>query len=116
MKFGARDAKKSQPEYDFLLEEDTIEFVQALTMAGSDKQPVNDLTEAERKRMTIDETRKSLPIFPFRESLLQAIKDHQVTRAVISRSVKRGWSIRLTWPFEFRFYLILHFFRVGADH
>ena len=78
MTFGARDAKKSQPEYDFLLEEDTIEFVQALTMAGSDKQPTNDLTESERKKLSIKETRESLPIYPFRASLLAAIRQHQV--------------------------------------
>lgn len=36
------------------------------------------MTEAERKQMTLDEVRRSLPIFPFKESLLQAVKDHQV--------------------------------------
>ena len=36
------------------------------------------MTDAERKRMTIDEIKKSLPIFPFCESLLEAIKAHQV--------------------------------------
>lgn len=28
--------------------------------------------------MTISETRKSLPIWPFREDLIQAVKTHQV--------------------------------------
>ncbi|OQV17529.1 putative pre-mRNA-splicing factor ATP-dependent RNA helicase DHX16 [Hypsibius exemplaris] len=80
MHFGARDAKAKQPEYDLLLEEDKIEFVQALTMAGSEAVPneMNEMSEADRKRMTMKETRESLPIFPFRESLLAAIKEHQV--------------------------------------
>jgi pre-mRNA-splicing factor ATP-dependent RNA helicase DHX16 len=79
MTFGARDAKTKQPEYEFLLEEDKINFVQALTMPGSEKHPEdNGLSEADRKRMTLKETRESLPIYAFRESLLAAIKEHQV--------------------------------------
>ncbi len=37
-----------------------------------------DLSAAQRKRLSIAETRKSLPIFKFREDLLQAIEDHQI--------------------------------------
>lgn len=36
------------------------------------------VSEAEKKKMSIKEVRKSLPIYPFREDLLQAIKEHQV--------------------------------------
>ena len=51
------------------------------------------MSEAERKQQTFEEvrdcmlvfvyinlfqTRRSLPIFPFKESLLQVVKDHQV--------------------------------------
>lgn len=78
MRFGAQDAKSKQPEYEYLLEEDKIDFVMALTMAGTDEKHDQNLTDAERKKMSIDETRKSLPIFPFKESLLAAIKHHQV--------------------------------------
>ncbi|XP_037817197.1 pre-mRNA-splicing factor ATP-dependent RNA helicase DHX16 [Lucilia sericata] len=76
--FGAKDAK-AQEEYELLLD-DQIDFIQALTMDGSkdkiSKEP--EMTEAERKRMTIEETRKSLPVYPFKEDLITAIKEHQI--------------------------------------
>lgn len=36
------------------------------------------LDEAEVKAKTIDETRKSLPVYQYRDEFLQAVKDHQV--------------------------------------
>lgn len=95
--FGAKD-KATKDEYDLLLE-DQIEFIQALQMPGKnlfclvallfaircitvgtkdkDKQEPQ-LTETQRKRLDIEETKKSLPIYPFRDDLIQAIKEHQV--------------------------------------
>lgn len=37
-----------------------------------------ELTETEKKRMTIEETQKSLPIYPFKESFIDAVRGHQV--------------------------------------
>lgn len=78
MRFGARDARDKGEKYELILD-DAIEFVQALRVPGTkekDKGP--ELSEQERRKLSIQETRKSLPIFPFREDLLQAIADHQV--------------------------------------
>ena len=36
------------------------------------------LTETEKKKLSLQETRRSLPIFPFRDDLIQAIREHQV--------------------------------------
>ena len=36
------------------------------------------ISEAEIKKISLQETRRSLPIFPFREDLLKAIEDHQI--------------------------------------
>lgn len=36
------------------------------------------MTETQKKRMTIEECQKSLPIFPFKQSLIDAVRDHQV--------------------------------------
>ena len=50
-------------------------------MAGSRKEGDEEevvMSEKERKKMSIDETRKSLPIYKYRDSLLEAIRDHQV--------------------------------------
>ena len=36
------------------------------------------LSEAELKKMSIKEVRRSLPSYPFRQDLLEAIEDHQI--------------------------------------
>ncbi|GFR75215.1 pre-mRNA-splicing factor ATP-dependent RNA helicase PRP16 [Elysia marginata] len=41
-----------------------------------DKKP--KLSEKEAKKMSIEETQKSLPIYPFKKDLLQAVRDHQI--------------------------------------
>lgn len=75
-KFGAKDAKNE--EYELLLE-DQIEFIQALTLEGTkaDKKP--EISETERKKMDIAETKISLPVYPFRDDLIAAIREHQVS-------------------------------------
>ncbi|XP_057370593.1 pre-mRNA-splicing factor ATP-dependent RNA helicase DHX16-like [Daphnia carinata] len=82
--FGARDAKQRLQEkgkvhdYDLLLD-DTIDFVQTNQLAGTkgiEDQP--EVSDIQKKKMSLQETRKSLPIFPFREDLLQAVEDHQI--------------------------------------
>ncbi|XP_059619306.1 pre-mRNA-splicing factor ATP-dependent RNA helicase DHX16 [Phlebotomus argentipes] len=81
-KFGAKDAGSSrqQEEYDLLLD-DQIEFIQALTLEGSkdkDKGKKVELTEAQRRKMDIEDTKKSLPVYPFKEDLIAAIGEHQI--------------------------------------
>ncbi|KAM7304929.1 pre-mRNA-splicing factor ATP-dependent RNA helicase DHX16 [Ixodes scapularis] len=85
LRFGARDAherhKQKEKKYELILE-DAIEFVQALRVPGTkDKHKGPELSEGERKKLSLQETRRSLPIFPFREDLLQAIADHQSQRS-----------------------------------
>ncbi len=87
-KFGAKDAKKRHAEkakhYDLLLD-DEIEFVQAFKLTDNNKVIGDDeaddkknLSDYEKKRLTIEETKKSLPVYPFRESLLEAVEQYQV--------------------------------------
>ncbi|KAK3088261.1 hypothetical protein FSP39_016720 [Pinctada imbricata] len=80
MRFGAKDAKKKnkQKDYDVIMDEE-IEFVQALQMPGTkSKDDEPELSEAEKKVLSIQETRKSLPVWPFRHDLIDAIDTHQV--------------------------------------
>ncbi|KAH0630392.1 hypothetical protein JD844_013388 [Phrynosoma platyrhinos] len=60
--FGARDAGQRHPHKDY-------EYPQ-------EEKP--ELSEAERKKLSIQEVRRSLPIFPYREDLLAAIAEHQI--------------------------------------
>lgn len=80
-KFGAKDAAKQQDdEYELLLE-DQIEFIQAITLDGTkkDKKEEEAVTEQEKKRMDIKETKLSLPVYPFRGDLIAAIRQHQAS-------------------------------------
>ena len=76
-KFGAKDGKHSAAEEYELLMDEQIDFIQMLSLDGTkDKKP--QVTEAEKQKMTIAETKKSLPVFPFKEDLIAAIREHQV--------------------------------------
>ncbi|KAI1280803.1 Pre-mRNA-splicing factor ATP-dependent RNA helicase DHX16 [Halotydeus destructor] len=76
---GAKDKGKNQKEYDLLVEAE-IDFVQALTIGGVNVKKEDDKHVDSRtaKKMSLDEVRKSLPVYPYRERLIQAVKDHQV--------------------------------------
>lgn len=79
---GARDAKErrkeKEKEYDYILDEE-IEFVQALSMPGTkDQKKEPELSEHEKKRKTLKEVKESLPVFPFRDDFIEAVKEHQV--------------------------------------
>ena len=82
LKFGAKDAKSKNKDkdYDYVLDEE-IDFVQALAMPGSkrdeeEKEPF--LSESDKKKMSIAESRRSLPIWTFKEDLVAAVKEHQI--------------------------------------
>lgn len=87
--FGSLDkeAKSKQPKYDYILDEE-IQFVQQLTIPGvneilqhkdKEKSKVHEHEdENKRKHRTLQESRKTLPIYRFREDLMGAIRDHQV--------------------------------------
>nr|XP_032832214.1 pre-mRNA-splicing factor ATP-dependent RNA helicase DHX16 [Petromyzon marinus]XP_032832215.1 pre-mRNA-splicing factor ATP-dependent RNA helicase DHX16 [Petromyzon marinus]XP_032832216.1 pre-mRNA-splicing factor ATP-dependent RNA helicase DHX16 [Petromyzon marinus] len=85
MHFGARDAgqRNRQPQYELVLEEhETIEFVSSLTIKGNVEKDAEDadaaLSEQERRRVSMAEVRRSLPVFPYREALVAAVAEHQV--------------------------------------
>nr|XP_050863129.1 pre-mRNA-splicing factor ATP-dependent RNA helicase DHX16 isoform X1 [Vespula vulgaris] len=69
----------AQQDYDLLLE-DEIEFIQALRMPGSEKGTKREPSPSPQAKIlqTIQETKKSLPIYPFKNDLIQAIKEHQI--------------------------------------
>ncbi|KAL5467168.1 hypothetical protein EMCRGX_G031360 [Ephydatia muelleri] len=79
VRFGAKDAKEKnkQQEYDLVLE-DQITFVMTETVAGNRSDMEDRPSEEEVRKMTLAETRKSLPIYAYREALLKAVEEHQV--------------------------------------
>lgn len=79
-KFGAKGTAAAAEEYELLLD-DQIEFIQALRMDGDRKEgekKEEKVSITEQKKMDIAECKKSLPVFPFRDSLIEAVREHQV--------------------------------------
>jgi pre-mRNA-splicing factor ATP-dependent RNA helicase DHX16 len=103
--YGSKDkeAKNKQPKYDYILDEE-IQFVQQLTIPGvneilqqqqKEKLRINEHEdENKRKHRTLQETRKTLPIYRFRDDLLTAIRDHQVL--IIEGETGSGKTTQLT--------------------
>lgn len=59
--------------------DEQVEFALAEHVPGANVESnKTEMSDIDRKRMTIQETRKSLPIYPYREQLLEAIAEHQV--------------------------------------
>lgn len=80
-KFGSGESSsksKNEKNYEYLLE-DEISFVKALQIPGKNekkKEPEIDPVKLAKKSM--QEVRKSLPIYVYREQLLEAIKENQI--------------------------------------
>ncbi|KAF8133978.1 pre-mRNA splicing factor [Boletus edulis] len=83
-KTGAMDKREIVDHYEYVFDESqTIKFVMDQTLKGErmsekDKLLQRQIEEAEQRIKTIEETRKSLPVYTYREELLDAIKEHQV--------------------------------------
>ncbi|KAL5520016.1 hypothetical protein ACEPAG_1676 [Sanghuangporus baumii] len=84
-KVGAMDKPEMVDDYEYVFDESqTIQFVLGNTMAEdsglspADRLLRQQIEEAEKRAQTIEDTRKSLPIYHFRDQLLEAIKEHQV--------------------------------------
>lgn len=80
MKFGAKDAKNKNKakDYDLVVDEDQINFVMAEQIPGTKGKQEPEMNEYQRKRLTIEETQQSLPVYPYKGELIQAIRDHQI--------------------------------------
>ncbi|XP_031118889.1 pre-mRNA-splicing factor ATP-dependent RNA helicase DEAH1-like isoform X3 [Ipomoea triloba] len=82
LKFGSKDTKAKSEDYQFVFE-DQIDFIKAAVMEGvnvDQEYAVDELETSVAKSAfeKLQADRKTLPIYPYRDELLQAINDHQV--------------------------------------
>ncbi|XP_020082308.1 pre-mRNA-splicing factor ATP-dependent RNA helicase DEAH1-like isoform X1 [Ananas comosus] len=82
IKFGSKDRKQAADDYQYVFE-DGVEFIKASVMDGTQFEDElssgnDDSSDAKTMLEMLQEDRKSLPIYPYREELLKAIQDHQV--------------------------------------
>lgn len=73
-------------DYEYVFDDaQKINFIMDSKLEG-DKKPLtkeqrlmqNQLDEAEKKAASIEDTRKNLPIYQFRDDIIQAVADHQI--------------------------------------
>ncbi|KAJ7601018.1 pre-mRNA splicing factor [Mycena floridula] len=84
-KTGSMDKKEIVEEYDYVFDESqTIQFVMDAASAPTNKMSAAEkllqaqIDAAEKRAQSIDDTRKSLPIYAHKESLMEAVKNNQV--------------------------------------
>ncbi|MCD7457010.1 Pre-mRNA-splicing factor ATP-dependent RNA helicase DEAH1 [Datura stramonium] len=82
LKFRSKNRKQRSEDYQFVFE-DQIEFIKASLMDGVkvDQEPPTESIEKSMAKSAfgkLQEDRKTLPIYSYRDELLQAINDHQV--------------------------------------
>lgn len=80
MKFGSKD--KKHDDYEFVFE-NQIEFIQDEVMKGDnyDGEPYGDSPDESVAKSAFEKLqadRKTLPVYPYREKLLEAVNEHQV--------------------------------------
>ncbi|KAK7039214.1 hypothetical protein VNI00_010119 [Paramarasmius palmivorus] len=84
-KTGAMDKRELVDDYEYVFDESqTIKFVMESTMnpqsklSAAEKLLQAQIDAAEKHAKTIEETKKSLPIYQWRDQLIEAVKEHQV--------------------------------------
>ncbi|CAL2261904.1 unnamed protein product [Prunus armeniaca] len=82
LKFGSKNKKQISDEYQFVFE-DQIDFIKASVMDGDefddDGQPSEVLeSKAKTALEKLQDDRKTLPIYTYRDQLLEAVENHQV--------------------------------------
>ncbi|XP_045825169.1 pre-mRNA-splicing factor ATP-dependent RNA helicase DEAH1-like isoform X1 [Trifolium pratense] len=82
LNYGSKNKKQASDDYQFVFE-DQIDFIKASVMDG-DKFDYDEMADSIEKSKAKSESealqaeRKKLPIYTYRDELLQAVQDHQV--------------------------------------
>lgn len=81
LKFGAANKGRPEGEYEYVFE-DQIDFIKESVLAADEDAEMEEKKAKQSAAKTayekIQEDRKDLPMYKYREDLLQAIRDHQV--------------------------------------
>ncbi|KAI9079448.1 hypothetical protein K1719_038530 [Acacia pycnantha] len=82
LEFGSKNKKQASDDYQFVFE-DQIDFIKASVMDGDefDNEEMTDSLEKSKAKTAseaLQEERKTLPIYAFRDELIQAVHEHQV--------------------------------------
>lgn len=81
LRYGSKNKKQDSADYQYVFD-DGIDFIKASVLDGiqyeAEMAVEPEVSAAKSLSEKLQEDKKSLPIFPYREELLQAINDHQI--------------------------------------
>lgn len=80
LQFGSKDRKRASDEYQYVFE-DGIDFVKSSVIEGTQVEDDLDQEDIDAKDMLkreLQDERKTLPIYKFRDELLKAVDEYQV--------------------------------------
>lgn len=85
------------------MDDEMIEFVQVLHMPGHKDKKREESPPAHVKSLqTIQETKKSLPIYPFKKDLIHSIRNHQVSgKQILECKVSKN---KITWNVTYLYF------------
>ncbi|TIC17573.1 putative pre-mRNA splicing factor [Wallemia mellicola] len=101
LKTGALDREEAVDDYDYVFDESqTIQFVVDTQLSGTKRQTTEQaqmeaqIKDAERRAQSIDQVRKSLPIYDYRDDILKAVEEHPVL--IVCAETGSGKTTQLT--------------------
>ncbi|OEL20338.1 Pre-mRNA-splicing factor ATP-dependent RNA helicase DEAH1 [Dichanthelium oligosanthes] len=80
LQFGAKDRDHASEEYELVFD-DAVEFVKSAAMAGTEPEDDELADEIDTKvtlQRELQDQRKTLPVYKFKDELLKAIAEHQI--------------------------------------
>uniref|UniRef100_A0A0E0LTX8 RNA helicase n=1 Tax=Oryza punctata TaxID=4537 RepID=A0A0E0LTX8_ORYPU len=80
LQFGSKDRKRYSDDYQYVFE-DGIDFVKSSVIEGTQHEEDSDQEDIDEKDMLkreLQDERKTLPIYKFRDELLKAVEEYQV--------------------------------------
>ncbi|KAF8689952.1 hypothetical protein HU200_041587 [Digitaria exilis] len=80
LQFGSKDRMRSSDDYQYVFE-DSIEFVKSSVIQGAQPEDYSDREDIDAKdilKRELQDERKTLPIYKFRDELLKAVEEYQV--------------------------------------
>ncbi|XP_047044958.1 pre-mRNA-splicing factor ATP-dependent RNA helicase DEAH1-like isoform X2 [Lolium rigidum] len=81
LQFGSKDKKQSGDEYQYIFDDDQIDFVKSSVIEGTQFEDDSDQETIDAKdilKRELQDERKTLPIYKFRDELLKAVDEYQV--------------------------------------
>ncbi|KHN17807.1 Putative pre-mRNA-splicing factor ATP-dependent RNA helicase DHX16 [Glycine soja] len=99
LKFGSKNKKQVSDDYQYVFE-DQIDFIKASVMEGDkfDYEEMEDSHEKSKAKSAFEalqEERKKLPMFPYRDELLEAVHNHQAWAMSVAARVSQEMGVKL---------------------